>query len=160
MHRTSLAASTVGLSLCLAAPLGCQSEIGQSGEHQYRIVTVVEDLDHPWSFTWLPDGDMLITEREGGLRLFRDGALDPAPVPGGNGAGQQQEENSGACRSLAHDGFRLCGCVAYVAVSSSMAHRSASGAAAGPGGGLMLLFAGYPLEQTMLRASSLQITSE
>ena len=82
MRRTSLAATTIGLSLCLAAPLGCQSKIGQSGDHQYRIVTVVEGLDHPWSFAWLPDGDMLVTERPGRLRIVRDGELLPEPVPG------------------------------------------------------------------------------
>ena len=82
MHRTSLAAGTIGLSLCLAAPLGCQSEIGQSGDHEYRIVTVVEGLDHPWSFTLLAGGDMLITERPGRLRIVRDGELLPEPVPG------------------------------------------------------------------------------
>jgi glucose/arabinose dehydrogenase len=82
MRRASLAATTIGLSLGLAAPLGCQSGIGQSGDHQYRIVTVVESLDHPWSFAWLPDGDMLVTERPGRLRIVRDGQLLPDPVPG------------------------------------------------------------------------------
>jgi glucose/arabinose dehydrogenase len=31
---------------------------------------------------WLPDGDLLITERPGRLRIVRSGRLDPRPVPG------------------------------------------------------------------------------
>ncbi len=42
---------------------------------QYRVVTVVEDLQDPWSIAWLPDGDMLIAEKPGRLSVFRDGEL-------------------------------------------------------------------------------------
>ncbi|MBD1914332.1 MULTISPECIES: PQQ-dependent sugar dehydrogenase [Cyanophyceae] len=45
-------------------------------------VTVVEGLEHPWSMVWLPDGDMLITERPGRLRRVSNGALDPTPIAG------------------------------------------------------------------------------
>ncbi|NEP91011.1 MAG: PQQ-dependent sugar dehydrogenase [Okeania sp. SIO2C2] len=45
-------------------------------------ITLVEDLEHPWSLAWLPDGTMLITERPGRLRIVRDGVLDPTPVAG------------------------------------------------------------------------------
>lgn len=44
--------------------------------------TVVEGLEHPWSVAWLPNGDMLITERPGRLRLVRDGRLWAAPIEG------------------------------------------------------------------------------
>lgn len=45
-------------------------------------ITMVENLEHPWSLAWLPDGTMLITERPGRLRIVRDGVLDPTPVAG------------------------------------------------------------------------------
>ena len=46
-------------------------------------VTVVEGLEHPWGIAWLPNGDMLITERPGRLRrVSRDGTLDPTPMAG------------------------------------------------------------------------------
>jgi glucose/arabinose dehydrogenase len=48
----------------------------------YQKITVVENLEHPWSLDWLPDGTMLITERPGRLRIVRDGNLDPTPVAG------------------------------------------------------------------------------
>lgn len=45
-------------------------------------VTVVAGLEHPWSMVWLPDGDMLITERPGRLRRVSNGTLDPTPIAG------------------------------------------------------------------------------
>jgi glucose/arabinose dehydrogenase len=45
-------------------------------------VTVVDGLEHPWSMVWLPDGDMLITERPGRLRRVSNGTLDPTPIAG------------------------------------------------------------------------------
>lgn len=47
-----------------------------------RLVPVVTGLSHPWSMTFLPNGDILVTEREGRVRLIHDGRLDPAPVGG------------------------------------------------------------------------------
>ncbi|MGB3310114.1 MAG: PQQ-dependent sugar dehydrogenase [Nodosilinea sp.] len=45
-------------------------------------VTLLEGLEHPWSMVWLPDGDMLITERPGRLRRVSNGVLDPTPIAG------------------------------------------------------------------------------
>lgn len=39
-------------------------------------------LKNPWGLAFLPNGDLLITERQGELRVFRDGALVPEPVAG------------------------------------------------------------------------------
>jgi glucose/arabinose dehydrogenase len=47
-----------------------------------RVVPVVTGLSHPWSVAFLPNGDMLVTERAGQLRLIRDGRLDPMPITG------------------------------------------------------------------------------
>ena len=50
-------------------------------EHRtLRVVVVARGLEQPWSIAFLPDGDMLVTERPGRLRLIRDGVLDPNPV--------------------------------------------------------------------------------
>ncbi|WP_347404899.1 PQQ-dependent sugar dehydrogenase [Nodosilinea sp. LEGE 06152] len=45
-------------------------------------VTLIEGLEHPWSMVWLPNGDMLITERPGRLRRVSNGELDPTPIAG------------------------------------------------------------------------------
>jgi aldose sugar dehydrogenase len=59
-----------------------QDQVFRSAHHDYRVVTVVDGLQHPWSMAFLPDGDLLVTERPGRLRIVRDGVLLPDPVPG------------------------------------------------------------------------------
>ena len=49
---------------------------------QVRSVAMATGLWHPWSLAFLPNGDMLITERNGKVRLMRDGKLDPEPIAG------------------------------------------------------------------------------
>jgi len=46
-----------------------------------RVVTIATGLFHPWSLAFLPDGrTILVTERNGRLRMIRDGTLLPDPV--------------------------------------------------------------------------------
>jgi len=47
-----------------------------------RVVPLARGLVNPWSLAFLPDGTLLVTEKEGRLRLIRRDALDPKPVPG------------------------------------------------------------------------------
>lgn len=54
----------------------------QAAAHDYRIETVAEGLEHPWSIAFLPDGRKLVTERAGRLRVIEDGRLLEAPVEG------------------------------------------------------------------------------
>ncbi|WP_423925051.1 PQQ-dependent sugar dehydrogenase [Candidatus Palauibacter sp.] len=70
-----------GLLLSIATPALGQ-EVMQSAYHDFRLVPVVEDLVRPWSIAFLPDGEMLVTEKEGRLRVVRDGLLLPEPVQG------------------------------------------------------------------------------
>ena len=48
----------------------------------YRVVPVVKALVNPWSLTFLPNGDMLVTERPGRLRVVRKGNLEPQAISG------------------------------------------------------------------------------
>ena len=45
-----------------------------------NIEVMAEGLANPWSMAWLPNGDMLFTERDGKLRILRDGTLVATPV--------------------------------------------------------------------------------
>lgn len=49
-------------------------------EEGVRVTPVVDGLAYPWAMAWLPDGAIVVTEREGRLRIIRDGALAPSPV--------------------------------------------------------------------------------
>jgi len=51
-------------------------------QHKIRVSIVARGLVHPWALVFLPDGNMLVTERPGRLRIVRDGVLDPKPVTG------------------------------------------------------------------------------
>ena len=54
----------------------------RTAHHDFRIETFVDDLVHPHSMAFAPDGDMLITERPGRLRIVRNGVLLKTSVTG------------------------------------------------------------------------------
>jgi aldose sugar dehydrogenase len=47
-----------------------------------RVVTITDALVQPWALAFLPDGDILITERGGRLRLIHEGRLTPGSIDG------------------------------------------------------------------------------
>jgi glucose/arabinose dehydrogenase len=47
-----------------------------------RVSVVTRGISHPWSIAFLPDDVWLVTQTHGGLRVVRDGVLDPTPVAG------------------------------------------------------------------------------
>jgi glucose/arabinose dehydrogenase len=51
-------------------------------EKPIEIETLASGLKFPWSMAFAPGGDILIIEKAGGLRIFRNGALLPNAVPG------------------------------------------------------------------------------
>ena len=64
-------------------PLGDGPWIFDTAEqHKIRVSVVAKGLSHPWAITFLPNDDMLVTERDGRLRLVRDGMLDPHDISG------------------------------------------------------------------------------
>ncbi|MUP43522.1 PQQ-dependent sugar dehydrogenase [Christiangramia aestuarii] len=54
-------------------PTGVPDPIDAESSDKYSYELVVEDLDIPWGFTFLPDGSMLITEKKGEIIHFKDG---------------------------------------------------------------------------------------
>ena len=56
--------------------------------------TLATGLKSPWSLAFLPNGDALLTEKFGELRILLIGGLNPAPVTGGP-QNKLQEGDSG-----------------------------------------------------------------
>jgi len=53
------------------------------GTPEQRVkATAVRGLQFPWALAFLPDGDILVTERPGRLRRIHDFTLDPKPIAG------------------------------------------------------------------------------
>ena len=75
-------AGGLALALLLAVTPFAPAQTIKTQEHALRVVRLVENLEHPWSLAFLPDGRMLVTERPGRLRIVKDGKLDPQPVAG------------------------------------------------------------------------------
>jgi glucose/arabinose dehydrogenase len=76
------------LALMIAAGLlpgsarAVEPRVFQSDRHAFRVVVLVEGLEHPWGLAFLPDGRLLVTERPGRLRVIVNGRLDPQPIGG------------------------------------------------------------------------------
>ena len=58
-------------------PWDLQTETGK-----VHVSVLTRDLESPWSLVFLPNGDMLVGERPGRLRVIRSGKLDPNPISG------------------------------------------------------------------------------
>ncbi|HDZ48352.1 hypothetical protein LCGC14_0034960 [marine sediment metagenome] len=67
-------ALVLSVSGLVTAQLGvtssAQAQEDPSASQSYLIENLAEDLEHPWSLAFLPDGSMLVTERPGRLRLL------------------------------------------------------------------------------------------
>ena len=81
----ALGALLLAGSLVFGLPVAAQPVLSESRPAAVtgiRIVTIAKGLERPWALAFLPDGNMLVTERRGRLRLVRDGTLDPRPIAG------------------------------------------------------------------------------
>jgi glucose/arabinose dehydrogenase len=54
----------------------------QAPEGRIKVSLLVRGIDHPWGMEFLPSGQILVAERDGDLRIIRNGKLDPTPISG------------------------------------------------------------------------------
>src|SRR5690625_7971875 len=57
-------------------------EVVQSQAQAFMVDTVLTGLNRPWSMEFLEDNRVLITERDGIIRVVDNGVLSDAPVQG------------------------------------------------------------------------------
>ena len=56
-------------------PVVAAGRLFQSEKVTFRATTVIAGLEHPWAVAFLPNDEMLITERPGRLRWYENGKL-------------------------------------------------------------------------------------
>ena len=76
--------AALGTLAAPGAPVAAQEperRVFHTQEQTFRVVPL-KGLNKPWALAFLPNGDMLITEHLGRLRIVRAGVLDPQPLAG------------------------------------------------------------------------------
>jgi len=113
-------ALTVSASACASTPpargasAAVAADVVQTAFHDFRVVEVAKGLINPHALEFTPEGDLLVTERPGRLRIIRNGVLLPDSVPGlppiqGLGRGARalaSLEQSGLRDVILHPDFR------------------------------------------------------
>ncbi|GHE82961.1 PQQ-dependent sugar dehydrogenase [Thalassotalea profundi] len=69
-----------GIGLCLL--VASTITYAETATTNYQVSTVVNKLKFPWSLAFLPNNDMLVSERGGSLRMIRDGKLLEQKITG------------------------------------------------------------------------------
>jgi glucose/arabinose dehydrogenase len=83
MYSAVLYLITLFAMACSHPPPGKGAgEIENSPQSQtsFKVETVVENLQVPWSIVWAPDGRMIFTERPGRVRVYENGKLRSEPL--------------------------------------------------------------------------------
>ncbi|RBP49672.1 PQQ-dependent sugar dehydrogenase [Arenicella xantha] len=81
VRRASLTA-LLATTLMLSTPVGLHAASASPIEPNSTISTLVTGLDSPWAMAFLPNGDILITERAGKIRVVRNNTLLPQAISG------------------------------------------------------------------------------
>ena len=76
------AAIMVGAGFMNLTSVDSSDKKSANAEDNYQVDTVATGLTMPWASALLPNGDLLVTERVGKLRLVRNGVLDPQEITG------------------------------------------------------------------------------
>ena len=72
-HISFFVLSIAFLAFCLVPNPG-------QAQNQFIVEEITTELNEPWGLAFLPNGDMLVTEHGGHLRLIKNGVLQPTPI--------------------------------------------------------------------------------
>lgn len=57
-----------------------ESGFGVPGASKIKVEEVANGLEAPWGMAFLPNGELLVTERSGRIRVVKNGQLQPTPI--------------------------------------------------------------------------------
>jgi glucose/arabinose dehydrogenase len=77
-----LLSALISSTLLLACAPPATSQPSAPAESAITVTELASGLAYPWGAAFLPDGSLLVTERDGRLRVIRDGKLVEAPITG------------------------------------------------------------------------------
>src|SRR5688572_14574488 len=113
MSRILCIAAAALLSAVMAGPAGAQGRGGipvpplpdqpweyQTANARIRVRVLTAGLENPWSLEFLPDASILITERNGRLRHFKDGVLSGPVLRSEEHTSELQSQSNLVCRLL------------------------------------------------------------
>ncbi len=80
IHSAKLFFATV--LLLLSTPFANAENTYRSDQHNFKLIEITDGLVRPWGLAFLPNGDFLITERVGRLRIVKSGKLDDQAITG------------------------------------------------------------------------------
>lgn len=131
-------AAAQGPAAIAVAPLPDEPWEYQTASAHIRVSVLTGGLENPWSLEFLPDASILITERNGRLRHFKDGVLSE-PI---EGLPEVRSDNfiSGLHDIKLHPSFEQNGLVYWV-YNKPLADAEAAGGRGGRGGARVLTVA-------------------
>lgn len=80
---TAICSFTIVALACSRPPPGRgagEVETSPQSQTNFKVETVIPNLEVVWSIVWAPDGRMIFTERPGRVRVFENGKLRPLPL--------------------------------------------------------------------------------
>ena len=80
--RLTLTSLLTATALAACSSQADSAPAAEATPYSLELTEIATGLEFPWGMAYLPSGDMLVTEREGRLRIIRNGTLDPEPVAG------------------------------------------------------------------------------
>lgn len=91
MTKMALRSSAAMAAFLLAFPAAAVDEVFETDGPSIHVQTVADGLAHPWAITFLPDGSMLVTERQGNLRHVTAEGEVSEPIQGVPGVFAQRQ---------------------------------------------------------------------